>query len=544
MIRRGTAIVLCLVLAVLCLTAAAATEQTKKVVRVGWYESPFNYKDAFGRRTGYAYEYQRKIAAYTGWEYQYVEGNWIELMDMLRDGRIDLMSDVSYMEERTEYMLYSALPMGNEVYYLFISPENREIIPENKKSMNGKRIGVTRGSYQLELLRQWAENNGVEAEIVETEGSDEDSLKRMIRGEIDAYVTYDTYADPETAVSVWNIGSSELFFAVSKTNAGLLAELNAAMNRIREENKNYNDKLTDKYLKNSTTSLYLNTEEQEWLKNHGTIRVGYQDNYMAFCAADPETGELTGALKDYLEYASRRLENAEIHFEAVAYPTAAAAMEAVKNGDVDCMFPANLSEYESENTGVSMTPSLMRTEMLAVVRNADQKTFLQKGQIRVGVNKGDPNYDLFLKEYFPGWTPVHYPDTPECLRQVAAGNTDCIIVSSYRFSDIARQCDQLHLSTVSTGVELDYSFAVRTGNTMLYSILSRLVTLVPESTVNAALTYYSAGDLQPGLLKTFLQDYLSLTLAVVCAVLQCVVAWMAVRMRKMKRKSAEKSSAD
>ena len=544
MIRRGTAVLLCLMLSILCLTAAGETEKPRKVVRAGWYESPFNYKDAFGRRTGYAYEYQRKIAAYTGWEYQYVEGNWIELMEMLRDGRIDLMSDVSYMEERTEYMLYSALPMGNEVYYLFISPENREIIPENKKSLNGKRIGVTLGSYQHELLRQWAESNGIEAEIVELKGNDEDSLRKMARGEIDAYVTYDTYADPETAVPVWNIGSSELFFAVSNKNPELLAELNTAMNRIRNENKNYNDKLTEKYLKNSATNHYLNTEEQEWLTNHGTIRVGYQDNYMAFCAADPETGELTGALKDYLEYASQRLENAEIHFEAVAYPTAAAAMEAVKNGDVDCMFPANLSEYESENTGVSMTPSLMRTEMLAVVRNADQKTFLQKGQIRVGVNKGNPNYDLFLQEYFPGWTPVHYPDTPECLRQVAAGNTDCIIVSSYRFSDIARQCDQLHLSTVSTGVELDYSFAVRTGNTMLYSILSRLVTLVPESTVNAALTYYSTGDLQPGLLKSFLQDYLSLTLAVVCAVLLGVVAWMAVRMRKMKRKPAEKPSAD
>ena len=544
MIRRGTAVLLCLMLSILCLTAAGATEKPRKVVRAGWYESPFNYKDAFGRRTGYAYEYQRKIAAYTGWEYQYVEGNWIELMEMLRDGRIDLMSDVSYMEERTEYMLYSALPMGNEVYYLFISPENREIIPENKKSLNGKRIGVTLGSYQHELLRQWAESNGIEAEIVETKENDEDSLRKMARGEIDAYVTYDTYADPETAVPVWNIGSSELFFAVSNKNPELMAELNTAMNRIRNENKNYNDKLTEKYLKNSATNHYLNTEEQEWLTNHGTIRVGYQDNYMAFCAADPETGELTGALKDYLEYASQRLENAEIHFEAVAYPTAAAAMEAVKNGDVDCMFPANLSEYESENTGVSMTPSLMRTEMLAVVRNADQKTFLQKGQIRVGVNKGNPNYDLFLQEYFPGWTPVHYPDTPECLRQVAAGNTDCIIVSSYRFSDIARQCDQLHLSTVSTGVELDYSFAVRTGNTMLYSILSRLVTMVPESTVNAALTYYSTGDLQPGLLKSFLQDYLSLTLAVVCAVLLGVVAWMAVRMRKMKRKPAEKPSAD
>ncbi len=76
MIRRTAALLLCMVLFLLCaLPAAADAETAQKVVRVGWYETPFNRKDAFGRRTGYAYEYQRKIAAYTGWKYEYVEGS-------------------------------------------------------------------------------------------------------------------------------------------------------------------------------------------------------------------------------------------------------------------------------------------------------------------------------------------------------------------------------------------------------------------------------------------------------------------------------------
>ena len=58
------------------------------------------------------------------------------------------------------------------------------------------------------------------------------------------------------------------------------------------------------------------------------IRVGYQDNYLAFCAAD-DNGQLIGALKDYLDYASTSLENAHLFFEATAYPSAGAAMEAL-----------------------------------------------------------------------------------------------------------------------------------------------------------------------------------------------------------------------
>ena len=67
---------------------AAHAQETGKTVRVGWYESPFNTADQFGRRSGYAYDYQQKIAAYTGWEYDYVEGSWAELTQKLKTGEI------------------------------------------------------------------------------------------------------------------------------------------------------------------------------------------------------------------------------------------------------------------------------------------------------------------------------------------------------------------------------------------------------------------------------------------------------------------------
>ena len=56
-----------------------------------------------------------KIAAYTGWRYEYVEASWPELLQMLIRGEIDLMSDVSYTEERSEQMLFASLPMGRRI---------------------------------------------------------------------------------------------------------------------------------------------------------------------------------------------------------------------------------------------------------------------------------------------------------------------------------------------------------------------------------------------------------------------------------------------
>ncbi len=507
MIKRAAPAFLCIVLVMLCLLPAAAAangHSDPKVVRVGWYETPFNHKDALDRRTGYAYEYQRKIAAYTGWKYEYVESTWPELLQMLQDGRIDLMSDISYTEERVRNMLYADIPMGQEIYFLFISPDNRDISSDSYSSLNGKKVGSTRNSIQSDLMLRWAEAHGAEIEPVSLDCTEAESIRMLNEGEIDAFVTLDTYGDPSSAVPVWKIGSSDFYFAVSKDRPDLLAELNAAPSRIQDENKHYAEQLNEKYLSTSGTNLYLTADEREWLEAHGPIRVGYQDNYLAFCAADRTTGKLTGALKDYLDYASGVLENASPEFEAVSYPTAAAAMEALRNGEIDCMFPANLTDYDAEQAGVVMSPPIMRTEMDAVVREADRQDFLRSGQVRVGVNQGNPNYEMFLREHFPSWTPVYHTDTAACLEAVAAGKADCVIISNYRFRDIARQCSRLRLTTVDTGIDMDYCFAVREGSPVLYSILARMIGNVPDSAVNAALTYYSAEISRPGIWDTIL----------------------------------------
>ena len=172
MARRPAVLLLCLVLALLCvLPGFASAVAEAKTIRVGWYETPFNRMDSLGRRSGYAYEYQRKIAAYTGWKYEYVEGNWPELLQMAMDGRIDLMSDVSYAEDRTEYLLYADLPMGSELYYLYVSPENKTIAVDDLASLNGKKVGVTKSSVQKDFFLRWAEERGVTADLVELESS-------------------------------------------------------------------------------------------------------------------------------------------------------------------------------------------------------------------------------------------------------------------------------------------------------------------------------------------------------------------------------------
>ena len=492
--KRIVSFFLCTVIATIALMPLpVSAQETEKIIRVGWFESPFYMIDDKGRRSGYSYEYQQKIAAYTGWTYEYVEGNWPELFQMLKDGKIDLMSDVSYTPERAESMLFSGMAMGAEEYFIFIAPDNETIRQDDPHTLNGKKIGVNKGSIQIGLYNEWAKKCGVQAELIELTGSDSEAMQMVLAGDLDAYLSLDAYGGPDSTVPVFNVGSSDFYFAVNKDRPDLLDELNQAMNKIQAENRYYIQQLSQKYIMTTGSNLFLNAEEKNWLDSRdGIIRVGYMDNFLAFCAADKETGEVTGALKDYLKDAAVCFSNAQITYEATAYPTVAAAMDALKNGKVDCMFPSILSMADGETHGFVMTPAVMSTDIYTLVRKTDHDTFLTKENITAAVLDNDPNYDTIMLDHFSGWQSKCYPDMAACIKAVDDGEVDCVLISYYQYNSLAKMCEQYDLIPLTTGESTDLFFAVNLGDNALYSILTRTTNLVSDTATNAALSYYSS----------------------------------------------------
>ena len=537
MAKKFISLMLALILTLAVIPASVgAAQKAEKTVRVGWYESPFNTTDEFGRRSGYAYEYQQKMAAYTGWKYEYIEGSWSNLLQMLIDGKIDILSDVSYTEERAEKMLFSSLPMGAAEYYLYTTPDNNDITVEDYSTFNGKKVGVYENSVQADLFRQWAKDNNVHAKLIELDGTEESNTQLLISGKIDMYLTLDAVADIESTIPICKVGSSDFYFAVNKNRSDLLAQVNAAMSRIQDDNRFYHQQLYSKYLKSTVYNRFLSNEEEQWLEKHGKIRVGYQDNYLAFCAKDPKTGELIGALSDYLKAASKCLENAEPQFEAVCFPTAEEALKALEAGKIDCMFPANMTDYYGEESGFFMSTPIMTTDMLIIVNEEAQATFFNKERVTVAVNAGNPNYDMFLLDHYPQWRPLYFDDTAQCLKAIADGKADCLFISNFRYNNLSKQCEKYHLTALSSGVEMEYCFAVRSGNPMLYSILNKISGVIPDSTMTTALSHYYTEDAKAGILDVIAQNWLIISLVLLGIVF--VILFLIWRSAKEQKKAS------
>ena len=537
--RRTLSITLCLLM-MLCVVlplTAFASESNQKVVRVGWYESAFHHTDEFGRRSGYGYEYQKRIAIYTGWTYEYVEGSWSELLEKLIAGEIDLLTDVSYTEERAEKILYSAEAMGSEGYHVFIAPDNTEIRPDDFSTLNGKRVGVNKNSIQEQLFIDWAENHNVTAEIVESTEKTPVLLEMLARGEFDALVTLDTYGNSADVVPVWKVGFAESYFGINKNRPDLKQELDVAMNRLFEDNRDFNQQLTEKFNKASSVNSFLTPEEKDWLSGHGTIRVGYRDNFLPFCDMDDETQTLNGSLADYLEFAKTAEKNAQLSFETTAFATTGDALQALAEGGIDCIFPLSLSSFDGEKYGVVITEPLVTTEMYAVVRTADHQGISRDQKLKVAVIKDNPNYNTFLMDNFPNWEIAYYDNTESAFQAVADGKADVGIVSNYRISLVSDLIEKNKLAVLATGEVMDVSFAVRQEDDCLYSILNKITGLIPDATVNSLLTNYSLRENRITF-GEFIRDNLIYFIFAV-AVVAVVILLLVIRNLKIQAKEEE-----
>ena len=530
--KRKIVLACCLLLALSLIAAPLAfgTKPEPKVVRVGWYESAFHRTDEFGRRSGYGYEYQQRVATYTGWTYEYVEGSWSELFEKLVAGEIDLLSDVSYTPERAEKILYSAEAMGAEDYHVFIAPDNTEIRPDDFSTMNGKRVGVNKNSIQEQLFIDWEKKHDVHAEIIELSVKTPEMLEMLARGEIDMLVTLDTYGNRADIVPVCKVGAAESFFGVNKLRPDIKQDLDVAMNRLLEDNRDFNQQMTEKFNKASAVNSFLTNEEKDWLGTHGTIRVGYRDDFLPFCDYNEESASVIGALAYYLNFAATAEKNAELSFEPHAYPTTEAALQALARGEIDCVFPVNLSAYDGEQRGVIITDPLIVTEMYAVVRIDYSAGLSPERPMRVATVEGHLNHETFVKDSFPNWTIQNYSDGTKAFAAVAGGKADCALVSSYRINRVGDQLIEYKLTPLATSADMDMSFAVSREDDCLYSILNKINRLIPTAALNATLTNNAYAEQRVTFLD-FWKDNLAIVIAVVAVVAALILflLWRGVR---------------
>ena len=485
--RKSACVMLSLLLllsAVLPVKAAAETASAK-VVRVGSFEDTFNYVNEKGARKGYGYELLETLSGYTGWQFEYVTCDWSDCFEKLKNGEIDIIGGISYTEDRTQEMLFSDEPMGVEKYYLYADLSRADISASDFKTLNGKKIGVLMGTEPEVMLTEWEEKYGLKTEHVNI-SNNEDVKQKLANHEIDCFVSLEESFWAERGIStITRVGESGIYYAINKNRPDIKEELDDAMRALDEAVPFYTADLYKRYFSMDYTPI-LTGEEKAWLKEHGAIKMGFLAGDSGVSTFDPATGEFTGVITDYIQFAADCLGNQELEFQLVGYDSKEAELEALKSGEIDMIFHCDQNPNLAEEYHFACTNTTWTFNLMAVT---NKQHFNENNVNCIAVPQNKLSLKKYLAFYYPQWEIVDCDTQEDAARLVKDGQADCFVTGISSENKYSKKYSFYSVPLVNP---VRSCFAVNSGNRSLLSILNKTIKAMPVNMLAGALAMYKS----------------------------------------------------
>ena len=529
---RSICAMLCLLLLLPALFPVKAAAETvpAKVVRVGSFEDTFNYVNEKGIRKGYGYELLQTLSGYTGWQLEYVTCDWSDCFEKLKNGEIDIMGDISYTEDRAEEMLFSDEPMGEEKYYLYADLSRADISASDFKTLNGKKIGVLMGTEPEVMLTEWEEKYDLKTQHVNI-SNNEDVKQKLANHEIDCFVSLEESFWAELGISTMTrVGKSDIYYAINKDRPDLKEELDNAMRALEDADPFYTADLYKRYFSLDYTPI-LTGEEKAWLKEHGAIRMGFLTGDSGVSTYDPATGEITGTITDYIQFARDCLGNQELVFQMVGYDSQKAELDALKSGEIDMVFHFDQSPNLAEDYRVACTNTTWTSNMMAVT---NKQHFNENQANRVAVPQNKLSLKRYIAVYYPQWEIVDCAAQEDAARLVKDGQADCFVTGVSSQENYSKKYD---FYSVPLPNPAKSCFAVNSGNRHLLSILNKTIKAMPTNMLTGSLTMYKSSS-RKVTLSEFIRDNFFMVLLVSSIFVAVILLTILKLLRKARKAEA------
>ena len=509
---------------------AAAEIAPVKVVRVGSFEDTFNYVNEKGARKGYGYELLQTLSGYTGWQFEYVTCDWSDCFEKLENGEIDIMGAISYTPDRAEEMLFSDEPMGEEKYYLYADLSRADISASDYKTLNGKKIGVLMGTEPEVMLTEWEEKYGLKTEHVNI-SNNEDVKQKLANHEIDCFVSLEESFWAERGIStITRVGESGIYYAINKNRPDLKEELDDAMRALDEAVPFYTADLYKRYFSMDYTPI-LTGEEKAWLKEHGAIKMGFLTSDSGVSTFDPATGEFTGVITDYIQFAADCLGNQELEFQLVGYDSKEAELDALKSGEIDMIFHFDQSPNLAEEYRVACTNTTWTSNLMVVT---NQQLFTENKVNRVAVPQNKISLTRYLAFYYPQWEIVDCDTQEDAIKLVKDGQADCFITG---VSSEEKYSKNHGFYSVLLPNPAKSCFAVNSGNRSLLSILNKTIKAMPTNILTSSLAMHKSSS-RKVTLSDFIKDNFFMALLVSSIAVAAILLTILKLLRKARKAEA------
>lgn len=492
------------------------------------YDGGYNITGPSGERSGYGYDFQQTVAAYTGWRYEYVKGSSVELLEKLQRGAIDMLNCISYTPERAQHMLFSSVPMGREKYYLYADIGKTGLSPSKLYLLEGKGVSMIASSMMETAFSDWEKQQGLHTQHM-LAGSMEERIRLVAQGAAEAVVATEFAPLRQEGLSaVMPVGGSDIYFAISKSRPDLKAELDEAMRRIEQDKPFYAESLYKHYMPTTAVPV-LSKDEQAWLAQHGKIRIGCMKGDRGFFSYE-EDGSHKGVIADYILYASGCFEERRLDFAVQGFDTQGEMIQALKDGKIDMIFHFNENHYLAEENGFVLSNRIMSITIPVITAH---NQFNENAANILAVAKNNYLAKAYAAHNYPQWKLVEYASRADAEQAVRSGQADCFFA---KYSTLTDYADDKLLHAVFLSKPGDVAFAVNRGDTVLLSVLNKTLRAMPGNAMAGNMSMYDK-PMQDIMLKDFIKQHMLLLVAVLVLIIGIMLRLL-YKERKAARETA------
>lgn len=364
--KRGKYI--CLVLLMLTAMALfsfpAFSKETAREIRVGFFAvDGYHMMDEEGNRSGYGYDILQLLGRYGNvvYEYRGYDKSGRDMLQMLEDGEIDLVTPAAKTPEREACFAFSEKSIGVYSTMITVKAGNESVVPQDYSTYDGLKVGLLQGTDHTAAFEEFAAEHGF-SYSAQFYGSSKELYDALQTGEVDAAATCSLRA----IQNEWIIDSfkEEPFYVMlRKEDTELLKWLDYAITEMDREDPAWSMRLSNKYYEVRPHGTPYFTEEEkaflEQTQKEGTVFAAVA-NPDRFPYSYYEDGEMKGILPELFEDIADR---AKIRYELIITRTREEYLARLDKGDIDICIDCHDNYSRAEDLEYKLTDPYLTAGM-------------------------------------------------------------------------------------------------------------------------------------------------------------------------------------
>ncbi|RRQ24353.1 diguanylate cyclase [Guyparkeria sp. SCN-R1] len=437
-----------------------------------------------GSGNGFEHDILHLIASKTGLRFEKSFGTWVDSYRRFREGEVDVISSISYHEDRTAFTLFTE-PYYELPIFVFVRDDFGDY--SGIADLAGHKVGVIEEIFYVNDLE------AADGMDLRRYGTYQEMTRALVLGEIDALVQNLTninevikrraYTNIRIAgeLALPGVDEEDLRFGITPDKPELRSIMQKGLDAITPAEWGT---LTGRWLgvrgegarQGRAAAIPLTDAERTYLDDAGHIDICIDPNWMPFERFD-ENGQHDGISADYFALFEQAL---GVDFRPLPVETWSESVEHLKAGDCDLLSLA--MRTPERETYAEFTDSYIQTP-LVIATKADVAFINDLGDLS-GRPIAIPVLYAFaelLREGYPDLDLVEVTDIDAGLAMVRSGEVFGYIgtLATIGYKLQTEYGGELRI-TGDTGKSWDMGVAVREDRPVLHGIMEKAVASITE----------------------------------------------------------------